>query len=307
MGTSFNVKVVAPPKDFDPDSLKTRISQLLAQVEKAMSTYDPDSELSRFNTHSGTGWYGVSRELCDVVAAAQRITLITDGAFDITVRPLVDLWGFGPDFSLDDVPSAQQVAATVQITGNRHLQTDCSKPALKKSLPELAVELSAYAKGYGVDRVARLIGDDGIRNYLVEIGGEIRAAGTNSKDRPWSIAIESPQRESRSIARVVGLTDTAMASSGDYRNFFERNGRFYSHMIDPRSGYPVSHSAAAVTVIAETAALADGMATALLVLGPEKGLELAERNNVAALFQLRIDDSVQERMSTRFAHEAESP
>lgn len=303
MGTSFNVKVVAPPGNFDQDSLKAGISQLIADIEKSMSTYDPDSELSRFNMHTGTDWYDVSPELCDVVAAAQRLAMRTDGAFDITVGPLVGLWGFGPDFSVDDVPDAAQVAETLLVTGNSQLRTDCSKPALQKSLPELSVDLSAYAKGYGVDRVARLISDEGIRDYLVEIGGELRAAGTNSRGRTWSIAIESPHRESRSVTRIIGLTDAAMATSGDYRNFFERDGRYYSHVIDPRTGYPVSHSAAAVTVIADSAALADGMATALLVLGPEEGLELAERHELAALFQLRIDGGVQERTSKRFAHE----
>lgn len=303
MGTSFSVKVAAPPDDLDRDALKTRISALLGEIEKSMSTYDADSELSRFNAHPGTGWYDVSKELCDVVAAAQEISAISYGAFDVTVGPLVDLWGFGPGYSADDVPSAERIAEIVRQTGNGHLQTDCSQPALRKSRAGLSVDLSGYAKGYGVDRVARLVSDAGVRNYLVEIGGEIRAAGTNSKQRPWSIAIESPDRTSRSVARVIGLSDAAMASSGDYRNFFERDGRYYSHLIDPRSGYPVSHNAAAVTVIADSAAFADGMATALLVLGPTEGLELAESRQLAALFQLRVNGGVQQRMSTRFEKE----
>jgi thiamine biosynthesis lipoprotein len=303
MGTTFSVQVVAPPDGVRKDLLQEQVVERLAAIEKSMSTYDPASELSRFNAQTGTNWISVSAELCNVVVAAQRITVLSDGAFDITVGPLVNLWGFGPEIRPDEVPDSERVAAVIQSTGNRHLRTDCSQPALAKALPALYVDLSAYAKGYGVDRVAALLSDAGIRNYLVEIGGELRAAGTNAKNRPWSVAIEAPNRDSRTVARVVGLTDMAMATSGDYRNFFEYAGRFYSHTIDPRSGFPVAHDAAAVTVVAESAALADGMATALLVLGPGDGLQLAERLDLAALFQVRTATRVQERMSSRFARE----
>lgn len=303
MGTTFDIQLVDPPESVQKDQLQEQIALLLARIEKSMSTYDPDSELSRFNAHTDSNWYPVSTELCDVVAAAQTITALSGGAFDVTVGPLVNLWGFGPVDTADSLPDAGRVAEVLQLTGNRHLRADCAQPALAKALPELYVDLSAYAKGYGVDQVAALLDAAGIANFLVEIGGEVRVAGTNAKSQPWSIAIEAPNRDARSVTRVIGLSDAAMATSGDYRNFFAHDGRFYSHTIDPRNGYPIAHDAAAVSVVADTAAMADGLATALLVLGPADGLRLAEQQDLAALFQVRGDTLVQERMSMRFARE----
>lgn len=303
MGTTFDLQIVAPPDNVKRNVLENQVSALLARIEKSMSTYDPDSELSRFNAQSGSDWFAVSAELCDVVAAAQQLSGQTGGAFDVTVGPLVNLWGFGPDFSVAEPPSEARIAEHLQLTGSRHLRTDCSRPALAKDLPGLYVDLSAYAKGYGVDRIAALLSESGIANYLVEIGGEIRVAGMNAKNRPWSIAIEAPLRGARSVTRVVELSDTAMATSGDYRNLFEHNGHYYAHIIDPRNGFPVSNGVAAVTVFSNSAALADGLATALLVLGADEGLQLAERQNLAVLFQLRADDEVTQRMSSRFARE----
>jgi thiamine biosynthesis lipoprotein len=303
MGTTFNIQLVSPPDDVQRNFLDDQVSRLLARIEMSMSTYEPDSELSRFNAQSGSDWFAVSAELCDVVAAAQGLSGRTGGAFDVTVGPLVNLWGFGPDFSVTEPPSDERIAEVMQLTGNRHLRTDCSMPALAKALPALYVDLSAYAKGYGVDSIAELLSDFGVVNYFVEIGGEIRVSGTNAKDRPWSIAIEAPDRGTRSVSRIIELSNAAMATSGDYRNYFEHDGQVFSHTIDPRTGYPVSHGAAAVTVVADSTALADGMATALLVLGPAEGLQLAEQQDVAALFQLRTENDVEQRMSTRFARE----
>jgi thiamine biosynthesis lipoprotein len=303
MGTTFNIQLVSPPDDVQRNFLDDQVSRLLARIEMSMSTYEPDSELSRFNAQSGSDWFAVSAELCDVVAAAQGLSGRTGGAFDVTVGPLVNLWGFGPDFSVTEPPSDERIAEVMQLTGNRHLRTDCSMPALAKALPALYVDLSAYAKGYGVDSIAELLSDFGVVNYFVEIGGEIRVSGTNAKDRLWSIAIEAPDRGTRSVSRIIELSNAAMATSGDYRNYFEHDGQVFSHTIDPRTGYPVSHGAAAVTVVADSTALADGMATALLVLGPAEGLQLAEQQDVAALFQLRTENDVEQRMSTRFARE----
>lgn len=167
-------------------------------------------------------------------------------------------------------------------------------------MPNIYVDLSAYAKGLAVDRIGGLLNAWHLPNYLVEIGGEVHARGLNSQSEPWSVAIEKPPRAERAVHTVVRLTDSAMATSGDYRNYFEHGGTYYSHTIDPRTGYPVSHEAASVTVIADTAAFADAMATALLVLGPEHGFELAERENIAAYFLLRVGNAIEERMTSRF-------
>ncbi len=163
--------------------------------------------------------------------------------------------------------------------------------------------MSAFAKGYGVDRLAELLEDRNVANYLVEIGGELRLRGRNAKGEKWAIAIEAPIRGARSVHRIINVTDAAVATSGDYRIFFEHEGRIYSHTIDPRTGYPVTHAAASVTVVAATAAYADAMATALLVLGPDDGLEFAERAGVSAYYLVRTDGELQERRSSRFVSE----
>ncbi len=305
MGTSYSVKIVGAPRA--GERLRAHIENALVTIEDSMSTYRPDSELSRFNSFATTSWFEVSRELCDVVAAARRISVLSGGAFDVTVGPLVNLWGFGPDGMVDEPPDAELIAAARERVGYDRLHADCSIPALRKDVGDLYVDLSAYAKGFAVDRVALLLDDAGVANYLVEIGGEMRMRGVNARRDKWSIAIETPEPGGRSVQTIVGLSDAAMATSGDYRNFFEHAGTVYSHTIDPRTGFPVAHGAASVTVVAETAAFADGIATALLVLGPADGMDMAEREGIAAYFLLRIGDGIgdgiAERMSTLFARE----
>ena len=303
MGTSFSVKVVAPPDGLDTEALRRDVEATLAETEQSMSTYIPDSELSRFNASDETGWQPVSRTLCAAIDEAQAISTLTGGAFDVTVGPLVDLWGFGPGDQVTQPPAKDRIATVMAGVGNALLHADCSMPAVRKDVAGLRVDLSAFAKGLGVDRIAALLDGYGIDNYLVEIGGELRMRGTNARDENWSIAIETPVAAARSVHTILSLTDSAMATSGDYRNYFEHDGTFYSHTIDPRSGYPISHDAASVTVVADTTAMADALATALLVLGPGAGLELAARERIAAFFLLRIGDTIEERMSPVFATE----
>ena len=301
MGTTFSVKLVAPQQDLDLDGMQQDVYVLLESVDATMSTYRDDSELSRFNASPGGAWYAVSPQLCAVVSAALDISGLTDGAFDVTVGPLVNLWGFGPDGPVSTPPDADTVATMRQAVGHDRLFADCARPALRKSIDDLYVDLSAIAKGFAVDTVAALLDESGLANYLVEIGGELRGRGLNARQEKWAIAIETPDKSGRSVQKVVHLTDFAMATSGDYRNYFEYGGRSYSHTIDPRTGYPVHHAGAAVTVIADTAGYADGMATALLVLGPDAGLALAERDRIAAFFLLRQESGFEERMTTMFA------
>ena len=303
MGTSYSVKMVAPPANLNADTVQQDVATTLATIEKAMSTYIADSELSQFNAHRSSGWYKVSVELCQVIAEALSISAASGGAFDITVGPLVNLWGFGPEGTVTEPPGADLIALRLQSVGYTALHTDCAVPAIRKDLPDLYVDLSAFAKGYGVDRVAAVLDAYGIDRYLVEIGGELRMRGLNAKEQNWAIAVESPDRSSRNVQSIMRLTDKGVATSGDYRNYFEHAGKVYSHTIDPRTGYPVTHSGAAVTVVAETAALADALATALLVLGPEEGFALAEQEDVAALFLVRDDGSVEELASRKFADE----
>jgi thiamine biosynthesis lipoprotein len=290
MGTTFSVKVVAPPADLDLASLQQDIQGTLDAVNQTMSTYIDDSELSQFNSNTSTDWVAVSSELCRAVEAALIISDFTNGAFDVTVGPLVNLWGFGPSEAVATPPGDDQVALTLSDIGHAKLHTDCAVPAMRKDVPGIYVDLSAFAKGHAVDRVADLLDERALPNYLVEIGGELRLRGINGKGENWAIAIETPDRASRTVKTVVLLTDTGMATSGDYR-----------HMIDPRTGFPVTHNGASVTVVADTAAFADAAATALLVMGPDAGLALAEEQSIAAYFLLRLGTEFEERMSTLFA------
>jgi len=303
MGTTFNVKVIAPPANLDLASLQQDIQETLDAINQAMSTHLDDSELSQFNTNNSTDWIEVTPELCHAVEAAQIISQFTDGAFDVTVGPLVNLWGFGPSDSIATPPSAEQVDLALSDTGHTKLHTDCTVPALRKDSPGVYVDLSAFAKGHAVDRVADLLDVRALPDYLVEIGGELRLRGLNGKSERWAIAIETPDRTARSVQTVLHLTDTGMATSGDYRNYFEHDGSHYSHTIDPRTGRPVTHNGASVTVVADTAAFADAAATALLVMGPDAGLALAEQESIAAYFLLRLGSKFDERMSSLFAAE----
>jgi FAD:protein FMN transferase len=285
MGTSWSVSLVAPPGVPPLERLDGEIGRRIEALEQSMSTYRPDSELSRFSETRGDDWFPVSFELCEVVATALEIGKKTGGALDVTVGPLVDLWGFGPPGRVPAVPTASQVDAARQMTGLEFLQADCGQPALRKSNPVLRLDLSSIAKGYAVDEVSELLERRGITHYLVEIGGEVRARGRHPAGRPWSVGIERSAPDSRSVATVLPVVERAVATSGDYRNWFELDGKRYSHTIDPRSGSPIAHDIAAVTVVARTAMVADAYATALLVLGPEDGPAMAETLGLAALFQ----------------------
>lgn len=307
MGTTFSVKLIAPPDSLRPRELQAEIESELASIEQAMSTYLKDSELSRFNNSRSTDVVEVSAVLCESVAAALDLSRLTGGAFDITVGPLVNAWGFGPAGAVAKPPAPQDIERLKRNLGFSQLSADCSIPAIRKAKPELYLDLSAYAKGYAVDQIANILDTRNLPDYVIEVGGELRMRGRNANRELWAIAIERPQQhgqESQPVQTVIRLTDLAVATSGDYRNYFEHDGVRYSHTIDPLSGAPVSHSVASVTVIAESAAYADAMATALLVMGPVEGMAFAESKNVAAYFLMHAEDSVVESMSRRFAEEA---
>lgn len=301
MGTTYSIKLVAPDEKLDRDGLGTDIRNRIAAVENRMSTYIEDSELSRFNRARNLEWIPVSAELCALVERAIGIGERTGGAFDITVGPLVNLWGFGAEGSRIEPPAAALVRNTLERTGIGKLHADCRRPALRKDRADLYLDLSGIAKGYAVDAVAALLDARHLASFLVEIGGELRMHGYNGSGESWAIAVERPAADTRSVQSIVHLTDAAMATSGDYRNFFEFEGRRYSHTINPHSGWPISHEGAAVTVVGDSAAEADALATALLVLGPGDGLAFAAREGIAAYFLLRTEHGIEERSTGEFA------
>ncbi|HEX7719611.1 MAG TPA: FAD:protein FMN transferase [Woeseiaceae bacterium] len=297
MGTTFSVVLVLQAGQQPEVDLQERIEHLVRSIEQSMSTYLLESEVSRFNASLSTEWFPVSPMLCGAVEESLAISKLTDGAFDITVGPLVNLWGFGPDNVPLEPPDDALIDAARERVGYVKLQADCSQPGLQKSRPDVYIDLSAYAKGFAVDRLAALLDDERIDNFMVEIGGELRTRGHNDDGDKWRVAIESPAGTAQ---RVLHLSGEAMATSGDYRNYYEFSGSRYSHTIDPRRARPVSHNLAAVSVVSESAGFADAMATALLVLGPEEGMRLATQQHVAAFFQLRTDNGFEQLMTPVF-------
>ncbi len=298
MGTQFSVKLTT--EKVDTAALTKAIETSLAEVDHMMSTYQSDSEISRFNSSKTTEWQEVSQEFCFSVEEALALSVFTHGSFDITVGPLVNLWGFGPDGIVLEPPRDEDIAAMKDIVGYEHLQANCDTPAVRKAVASIALDMSAFGKGYAVDRVAEELEQRGFENYLVEVGGELRFRGKNVKGENWTIGIEAPKADQRTPHTIIRLTDAAMATSGDYRNFFEADGVLYSHTIDTRTGRPVTHTLASVTVVDDEAAHADALATALLVMGPDEGLAFAAAQGVAALFLLRTPSGIDERSTPAF-------
>lgn len=285
MGTTWEVKVASDA--LGPDAQRrvaAAIERSLADVEDRMSTWDADSELSRFNRSTSTEPTALSSSTLEVLGVAETVARLSGGAFDVTVGPLVDAWGFGAGEPDATPPGAERIAAMRAFVGHHHLQLDAAAGTVRKAHPRTRVDLSAIAKGYGVDRVAEALEALGHRAYLVEVGGELRAAGRKLDGEPWRVAIEQPDSALRAIHRVIALEDLAMATSGDYRNYYERDGERISHTLDPREGRPIRHGLASVTVLHENAMWADAWATALNVLGPEEGYALAVERGLAAYF-----------------------
>jgi len=301
MGTGYTIKMVGAPPSVDVAALNSQVRQTLDRIEARMSTYRADSELSRLNIHCGGEWFDVSLETARVIQSATEIGRLTGGAFDVTVGPLVNLWNFGPGGNLPDrIPDDEQIARAKSRVGFDAVEVRLSPPAVRKRREDLYIDLSGIAKGYAVDQIAERLDQSGVEDYLVEIGGELRATGHNHRGRPWQVAVESPVAEERSIQRVVAIEGLAMATSGDYRNYFEKDGVRYSHIIDPRSGRPVAHRLASVTVLSVSCTRADALATALLVLGPEAGYDLALKEGIAALFIVRSDAGFVEKATPSF-------
>ena len=300
MGTTYSIKVVDPPAQLQRDTLETQVNGELAALTGRFSTFDPQSELEHFNHSRRTQWLPASAELVEVLQEARRVSEASGGAFDVTVGPLVDLWGFGPPRSTDRIPSGPELASLLSHVGYRKVEARNDPPAVRKLDPELRVDLSAIAKGYAVDRVAQLLEARGISRYLVEIGGELRGMGLNSHDDDWRVGIETPSDTAPGLRTIITIDHTGVATSGDYHNYFMKDGQRYSHEIDPHTGKPVTHMLASVTVISPQTMHADAMATALMVLGPDAGFALAAREGLAAYFIIRTANGFVDRQTAAF-------
>ena len=302
MGTTYNIKVVATPEQVESLKLHTQIGEVLKQVNKEMSTYIPDSEISLFNKSNSDDVFEISDGFARVLKESIRLGELSSGKLDITVGPLVNLWGFGPEQRPETVPSDENLANARARVGLQYLHLTDNQ--LSKDIPNLYIDLSTTAKGYGVDAVAELIETNGINNYLVEIGGEMRLKGFKHTGELWAIAIEKPildpSGEQRAVHQVIIPKDNAVATSGDYRNYFEAGGQRFSHIIDPATGKPINHNPVSVTVIHPSSMTADGLSTTLMVLGAEEGMIFAEKNSLAALFISKTEHGFSERFTVKF-------
>jgi thiamine biosynthesis lipoprotein len=300
MGTRYSVKFLQPSPAVAVGEVRRGVDGLLARLEQAMSTYRDDSDVCRFSAHRGTNWFAVPADMARVATEALRVSKLTNGAFDVTADPLVRLWGFGPQRRTGAAPSSKAIEAARQHVNWRKLEARLDPPALRKSDPDIAVDLSGIAKGYAVDAIAARLESLGIHDWLVGVAGELRARGNSKAGRPWRVGIEKPLDEDRAIERVIELKDCAVSTSGDYRNFFIADGQRYGHVIDPRSGRPAANHVASASVVATSSARADALATALMVLGPDAGHALAVREGLPCLFILRGEEGLSERMTPGF-------
>ena len=278
MGTTYHVKFVAEYLQ-NTKMLKDEIDMRLDEINKSMSTFIKDSEISRFNALQTVGEkFRISDDFYNVMIVAKKIYEETGGAWDGTVKPLVDLWGFGKSENKHIIPEKTQIAALLSDIGFNNIEIFADHYLAKKN-PSITLDLASIAKGYGVDQVAALIRANDINNFLVEIGGEVFAAGLRKDGKKWRIGINRPQNNAPvdQVYKVVDLQDKGFATSGDYRNYFEVNQKRFSHIIDPKNGYPVDNGVVSVSIIANTCTFADGLATAVMVLGDKKGLDLVNR------------------------------
>jgi thiamine biosynthesis lipoprotein len=303
MGTSYSVTLSGYVLRSELKDLHQHIENELAEINQHMSTWDPKSEISDFNLSDESGPFSTSEAFATVVARALELGESTGGAFDPTLQPLLNLWGFGSEGEERNVPADADIAATMEKTGPDKVWFD-NASRLWKASPDVQLALGAIAKGYGVDIIGQLLGEAGHENWFAEIGGEVVVRGTNPKGNPWRIGIQHPSSNPAvdKLQGIVNLTTGAVATSGDYRNYIQQDGVLYSHILDPRSGRAVLSDTASVTVVAPNCMDADGMATALFVMGANEGIAWVEdRPKVEAMFLLRgTDGKISERFSSGF-------
>lgn len=304
MGTSYRIQLLELPQGSSEQQISIDVDAILAEMDKGIfSTYADTSELSRLNRHPLNTPFKASSHLIEVLSLAVEISELTGGAFDVTIGPLVNLWGFGPEINpRDEVPADSDIAARLSDVGFKNIVIDRDALQVTK-LRDLFIDLSAIAKGYGVDQLATYFDDLGVESYFLEIGGELKIKGLKAGGLSWVPAIEAPVDKASQVYEVFFSRgeSIAVAGSGDYRNYFERDGIRYSHEIDPRTGYPISHSLAAAYVIDESAAAADALATAFMVMGLEESRALAGMMGQAVYFIYKNGDSFSDYASNEFA------
>lgn len=301
MGTFWRVSVIGVDEE-KAQALRAKVQAQLDADDRLLSTWKNDSALMRFNHAADTRPWPVSEAMADIVTLSLRIGAKTDGAMDITVGPLVNLWGFGPDKQPVATPDAQAIAAAKARTGLQHLQVinQSGRQFLQKDIPDLFVDLSTVGEGYAADHLARLMEQEGISRYLVSVGGALVSRGMNGEGKPWRVAIQKPTDRENAVQAIVDINGHGISTSGSYRNYYELDGKRISHVIDPQTGQPITHKLVSVTVIAPTALEADGWDTGLMVLGPEKAQQVVREQGLAVYMIVKEGEGFKTWMSPQF-------
>ncbi|WP_338585646.1 FAD:protein FMN transferase [Pseudomonas sp. MAG733B] len=297
MGSTYSIKYVRHAGLPMPDDVRVKVEQILADIDRRMSTYRSDSDIERFNQLPANHCQKMPASVLELVRVGEQLSVQSDGSYDLTVEPLLNLWGFGPQAREEKVPTAEAIAKVRQRVGHDHLHINgdqlCKDAAVE-------VDFNSIAAGYAVDTIAAKLEALGIHDFLVEVTGELKAYGKKLDGSPWRIALEEPRDDQQLAERIVAIDGYGLSTSGDYRNYFSQGGQRYSHTFDARTGAPVSHTLASVTVIHPSALMADGLSTLLLILGPERGWDYAEKHDIGAFFVIRADTGFVTRSSHAF-------
>ncbi|OYQ00785.1 thiamine biosynthesis protein ApbE [Pseudomonas mandelii] len=297
MGSRYSIQYVRHSSTPGPKAVQAEVENILAEVDRQFSTYRSDSDIERFNDLPANRCQKMPAPILKLIRFAQQLSEQSEGAYDLTVEPLLNLWGFGPQAREEKVPAARALAEVRQRVGYQHLRIDrdqlCKDAAVE-------VDFNSIAAGYAVDTIAEKLEAMGIRNYLAEVTGELKAAGKKLDGSAWKIALEEPRDDQQVAQKIIAVDGYGLSTSGDYRNYFEQDGRRYSHTFDARTGAPVSHTLASVTVINPSALMADGLSTLLLILGPERGWDYAEKHDIGAFFVIRADTGFVTRTNQAF-------
>ncbi|RON39962.1 FAD:protein FMN transferase [Pseudomonas brassicacearum] len=297
MGSRYSIQYVRHSSTPGPKAVQAEVENILAEVDRQFSTYRSDSDIERFNALPAGRCQVMPGPVLELIRVGEQLSSQSEGSYDLTVEPLLNLWGFGPQGREEKIPTAEALAEVRQRVGHGHLRIDgdqlCKDTAVE-------VDFNSIAAGYAVDTIAAKLEAMGIRNYLAEATGELKAAGKKPDGSPWRIALEEPRDDQQVAERIIAVDGYGVSTSGDYRNYFEQDGRRYSHTFDARTGAPVLHTLASVTVIHPSALMADGLSTLLLILGPEKGWDYAETHDIGAFFVIRADTGFVTRTTQAF-------
>ncbi|MFJ2467241.1 FAD:protein FMN transferase [Pseudomonas sp. NPDC087615] len=286
MGSTWSVKYVRHAGLADPAKVRSEVEGILGEVDRQLSTYRSDSDIERFNALPANSCQAVPASVLELIWVGEQLAEQSEGTYDLTVEPLMNLWGFGPQGREEKIPDTAALAEVMLRVGYQHLRIEggqlCKDAAVE-------VDFNSIAAGYAVDTIAARLDAMGIHDYLAEATGELKAKGKKLDGSPWRIALEEPRDDQQVAQRIINVNGYGVSTSGDYRNYFLHNGRRYSHTFDARSGAPVLHNLASVTVIHPQALMADGLSTLLLILGPERAWAYAEKHDIGAFFVIRAD------------------